>query len=50
MIKRLATGVLAISIVSLGVLVFVSPPASAAEVKATFQGNQHFRFVSTKAR
>ncbi len=48
MIKRLATGVLAISIVSLGVLVFVNPPASAAEVKSTFYGNQHFRFVSTE--
>ena len=50
MIKRLATGVLAISIVSLGVLVFVSPPASAAEVKSTFYGNQHFRFVSTEGK
>ncbi len=50
MIKRLATGVLAISIVSLGVLAFMSPPASAAEVKSTFYGNGHFRFVSTEGK
>ena len=43
MFNRLAPRVLAISILSLGVLVVMSPPASAAEVKATFQGNQHFR-------
>ncbi len=50
MIKRLAIGVLAISIVSLGVLAFMSPTASAAEVKSTFYGNQHFRFVSTEGK
>ncbi len=50
MIKRFATGVLAFSMLSLGVLVFLSPPASAAEVKTTFQGNQHFRFVSTEGK
>ena len=50
MFNRLAPRVLAISILSLGVLVVMSPPASAAEVKATFQGNQHFRFVSTEGK
>ena len=48
MFNRTAIRVLAFSILSLGVLVFMSPPASAAEVKATFYGNQHFRFVSTE--
>ena len=50
MFNRFATRVLAFSILSLGVLVFMSPPASAAEVKATFQGNQHFRFVSIEGK
>ncbi len=48
MFNRLATRVLALSILSLGVLVLVGSGASAAEVKATFYGNQHFRFVSTE--
>ena len=50
MFNRFAPRALAISILSLGVLVVMSPPAGAAEVKATFQGNQHFRFVSTEGK
>ncbi len=50
MIQRLATGVLALSTVALGVLVLTDLQASAAEVKMSFQGNQHFRFVSTEGK
>ncbi len=50
MIKRLATGVLALSTVALGVLVLTDLQAGAAEVKMSFQGNQHFRFVSTEGK
>ena len=50
MFNRFAPRALAISILSPGVLVVMSPPAGAAEVKATFQGNQHFRFVSTEGK
>ncbi len=39
---------LAYSILSLSVLVATIPLAGAAEVKMSFQGNQHFRFVSTE--
>ena len=48
MSQRIAPRVLAFSILLLVQLAFMNQPASAAEVKATFYGNQHFRFVSTE--
>lgn len=41
---------LALSAVALGVLVLTGLQAGAAEVKMSFQGNQHFRFVSTEGK
>ncbi len=48
MFNRCAARAVAFSLLSLGVLVFMSPASDAAEVKATFYGNAHFRFVSTQ--
>ena len=48
MSDRIAPRILAFSILLLGLLPFANQQASAAEVKATFHGNQHFRFVSTE--
>ena len=48
MFNQCAARAVAFSLLSLGVLVFMSPASDAAEVKATFYGNAHFRFVSTQ--
>ncbi len=50
MINRLTTRLAVVSFLLLGALVFLIPVASAAEVKATFYGNQHFRFVSIEGK
>ena len=39
MFNRLAKRVLAVSILALGVMAFMTPGAGAAEVTATFEGN-----------
>ena len=48
MFNRILARRLAYSILTLSVLVVTIPLAGAAEVKMSFQGNQHFRFVSTE--
>ena len=50
MFKRRVTRGLALSTVALGVLVLTDLQVGAAEVKMSFQGNQHFRFVSTEGK
>ncbi len=48
MFDRLTTRLLALSVLSLGIL--AGAQSFAAEVKTTFYGNQHFRFVSTEGK
>ena len=50
MFDRLVSRGLAHGVLSLGLLLFMIPAADAAEVKMSFQGNQHFRFVSTEGK
>ena len=50
MFKRRVTRGLALSTVALGILVLTDLQVGAAEVKMSFQGNQHFRFVSTEGK
>ena len=50
MFHRRVTRGLALSTIALGVLVLTDLRAGAAEVKMSFQGNQHFRFVSTEGK
>ena len=50
MFDRLTSRGPARGVLSLGLLLFMIPVADAAEVKMSFQGNQHFRFVSTEGK